>query len=66
MKATTIRRLEQLERRARADDENAPIPMRIYWVDEEGNRVISEPNEDDRAAADRYKPNRVIQLTWGD
>ena len=65
MKASTMRRLEQLERRARVDDDEE-ITYRIFWVDEAGNRIYSEPNDDDRAAADRYKPNRVIQLTWGD
>lgn len=66
MKATTTRRLERLERRARVDDDAASIPFMVWYVDDEGNRVVCEPNDDDRAAADRYKPNRVIQLTWGD
>lgn len=65
MKASAIRRLERLERHTRAD-EDAYIPWQVWYIDDEGNRVICEPNDDDRAAADRYKPNRVIQLTWGD
>lgn len=63
MKASTIRRLERLEQHARGDDD-APIPFRVFFFDEEGNRITRDPNDEERAAYDRYKPNRVIQLTW--
>ena len=54
-----LRRFEkQLDdrRELRDADEFAPIPYRVYTVDDAGQRVFAEPDEDDRAVMERYNP----------
>ena len=56
-----LRRFEkQLDdrRELRDVDEFAPIPYRVYTVDDDGQRVFAEPDEDDLALMERYNPRR--------
>ena len=59
-KLAWLRRLEErLDARRGLDaDDFAPIPYRLYTVDDAGQRVFVEPDEDELAVMERYNPRR--------